>query len=290
MKEPWRPGLDTSTPKLTLPRRSSACAALISTDKVRMIGLSVHVVWLQNATRLSGMSTTTLTSEALTPVPAPTLPGSPSMPLFGRPRLGRRSRRLAWWTLGIVLFLLSLLWFIGVFGGNIRTVLPGRLYRSAQLTGSTLQGALVSHHIRTVVNLRGPLTTDAWYKSETQVCKQLGVSHLDVSFSATSLPPPEEMQKLVKAFDNAHYPVMVHCMGGSDRAGLASTVYMAVYQHEPLDQAQREELTFRYGHIKWGRAGAMDRFLDLYRKTGRGLGLRDWIFKSYPAEYARVHH
>lgn len=233
---------------------------------------------------------TSLISDGLGAMPAPGLPGSPYAPLSGGRWFRRRSFRLVLWTLGVVLSLLSLLWFIGVFGGNIRTVLPGRFYRSAQLTGPTLKEALLAHHIRTVVNLRGPEKTDAWYKNETKVCKQMGVSHVDVAFSATHLPPPVEIRKLVKAFDGARYPVMVHCMGGADRAGLASTLYMALYQHEPLEEAQDQQLTFRYGHVKWGRAGAMDRFLDLYRSTGHGMNLRNWILNAYPALYTHAHH
>ena len=29
----------------------------------------------------------------------------------------------------------------------------------------------------------------------------------------------------------------------------------------------------------------MDDFFDLYRKTGNGLSLRDWILQKYPALY-----
>lgn len=46
-------------------------------------------------------------------------------------------------------------WYIGAIGGNIHTVVPGQVYRSAQLTGSTLEHVLSTDHIRTVINLRG---------------------------------------------------------------------------------------------------------------------------------------
>ncbi|HEU4753192.1 MAG TPA: hypothetical protein VFU47_08785, partial [Armatimonadota bacterium] len=70
-----------------------------------------------------------------------------------------------------------------------------------------------------------------------------------------------------------------------DRSGLAATLYLNIYQGLPLDQAQRQGLTWRYGHFTY-QAGALDRFFDLYRQQGEGLGLREWIETRYPAIYA----
>ena len=200
-----------------------------------------------------------------------------------RSRWQRALRATAFGIIGI----LSILWYVGVFGGNLHEVLPGELYRSAQLTGSNLRSALEKDHIRTVINLRGPETGDPWWKNETAVCRGMGVGHVDVAFSASHLPPPKELSRLMAALDNSPRPVLLHCMGGSDRTGLAATLYLTLYKHVPLDQAEEEELTLRYGHIKWGSARAMDQFFDLYRQTAGGLALRNWIRSYYPSLYQR---
>jgi protein tyrosine phosphatase (PTP) superfamily phosphohydrolase (DUF442 family) len=196
------------------------------------------------------------------------------------------TRRLLVTLTVMVVCLLLLLWYVGVFGGNLRTVVAGRVYRSAQLTGRNLDTVLDSYGIRTVINLRGGGAQDGWYRSETASCAQRGVDHVDLSISAVRLPPPDELRKLLETFDKARYPVLFHCRGGSDRSGLAGTLYLHLYQGVPLDQAEARQLTWRYGHLSWGQAHPMNDFFDLYRQTSGGLGMREWILTRYPALYA----
>jgi hypothetical protein len=108
---------------------------------------------------------------------------------------------------------------------------------------------------------------------------------VDVGLSATHLPPPSQLDLLLAAFDRARYPLLFHCQAGADRSGLVGTIYLNVYRHVPLDRAEASQLTWRYGHIRWGRAHPMDDFFRLYRATGGGLSLRDWIATRYPALY-----
>lgn len=203
----------------------------------------------------------------------------------------RRSRRWRKVAVGFLVFLVAvllLLWYIGVFGGNVREVVPGRIYRSAQLTGRNLDTVLDAHHIKTVLNLRGGSEKDAWYRSELASCQARGITHIDTAFSALRYPPPDQLQKLLTAFDTAATPLLFHCNGGSDRSGMAGTLYLNLYQHVPLDEAQARQLTFRYGHVRWGQAHRMSDFFALYRETSQGLGLRAWITTRYPTLYAAL--
>lgn len=203
-------------------------------------------------------------------------------PAVKRRRLGRALAFLVAAT-GTVL---SVLWYIGVFGGNFHAVVPGRVYRSAQLTGHNLDEALQISHAKTVINLRGGSPSDAWYQSELASCRQAGAKHIDITMSARRLPDPRKLQMVMTAFDTAKYPVLYHCSAGSDRTGLVSALYLNVYKRMPLDQAQREGLTWRYGHISWGETHAMDDFFTMYRQTGHGKDLRSWITTDYPKLYA----
>src|SRR5450432_2641447 len=78
---------------------------------------------------------------------------------------GKSRRRLLYAGL-IFAILFIMLWCIGVFGGNVRTIQPGRAYRSATITGlnytgitarwvgNDLESVLKRDHIGTVICLR----------------------------------------------------------------------------------------------------------------------------------------
>ncbi|HEV2474229.1 MAG TPA: hypothetical protein VGS41_16245 [Chthonomonadales bacterium] len=185
----------------------------------------------------------------------------------------------------VITAILLLLWYVGVFGGNVRAVVPGLVYRSAQLTDGNLSDVLRRQHIRTVINLRGGSSSDWWYRSELRVCRRLGVVHDDIPMSAVHAPPPGELNRLLKDFDRDPYPILFHCQGGADRSGLVGTIYLNVYRDIPLNEAELSQLTWRYGHIAWSRTRAMNQFFDLYRRTAKGAPLRRWIIDRYPALY-----
>ncbi len=187
-----------------------------------------------------------------------------------------------------VVFVLLLLRYMGVFGGNIRTVSEGHIYRSAHITGNLLDDFLKDKGIRTMLNLRGGSLADTWYRSEIESCQNLHVRHIDTAFSAVKFPPPQVLVNILGVLDNAEYPILFHCRGGSDRSGLVGTLYLHIYENIPLDEAQKRQLTWRYGHIRFGQARAMDDFLEMYRQNSNGLGLREWIIKQYPALYAAL--
>jgi hypothetical protein len=220
----------------------------------------------------------------------------PDAPSLDRRRRLRRRAALAVGVFLLIVFLL--LCYVGVFGGNVRTVVPGQVYRSGQLTGNGIQplsaqwvgnsldNVLRSHHIRTVINLRGGSAQDAWYRAEETACAQDSAAHVDIPMSARFLPPPDRLRQLLDTFDHAAYPILIHCSAGADRTGLASAIYVHLYRHIPLDEAEAGQLTLRYGHVWFGSTRAMNAFFDLYRRTGDGLGLREWILTKYPAIYA----
>ncbi len=210
-------------------------------------------------------------------------------------------RRRALFALSVfLLVVLSITWAIGGLGGNVRTVTPGRVYRSAQITGSGigaltacwtgkgLEQVIKADGIKTVINLRGGNEQNAWYREEREICARNGVDHIDIGMSAIHAPHPTQLKRLLNAFDNARYPILYHCQGGSDRSGLVGTIYLNVYQNVPLDEAERQQLTLRYAHFKFTRTRAMDDFFDRYRQTGRGMTLRQWIQTTYPDVFAKL--
>ncbi|HEY3269117.1 MAG TPA: hypothetical protein VGM37_19575 [Armatimonadota bacterium] len=200
---------------------------------------------------------------------------------------GRRWRKLAY-PAAVVVAILCVLTYMGVFWGNIRTVEPGEFYRSGQLRGERLVRVLRDDRIRSVINLRGRLPRDRAWQGEVAACSEMGVAHVDVSLSASRLPPPRELRALLTAYDRLPRPILIHCAGGADRSGLASTIYENVYRKQPLNAAETSQLTWRYGHIAFGSAHPMNDFFTMYRQTGQGLSLRDWVVRKYPALYIQA--
>jgi hypothetical protein len=203
-----------------------------------------------------------------------------------RSRTNIRLKRTIVAVLSVLALLLGALRYVGVFGGNVREVVRGELYRSAQLTGPDLDRVLHDHHIRSVVNLRGALTSDRAYRAAVAMCRDEHVRHADVSLSAQRLPPPPELAKLIADFDTLPRPILVHCAGGADRSGLAATLYLTLVRHVPLDEAIAAQLTWRYGHLSFGSAHPMDDFFSMYRRDSHGMPLREWIVRRYPTKYA----
>ena len=169
---------------------------------------------------------------------------------------------------------------------NTHVVVPGRLYRSAQLNPAQLDGFVRAHGIRTVVNLRGQ-PFDDWYPAETRATQALGISQEDITTSANRLPPPGEIRRLIEVFDRSEPPLLIHCQQGADRTGLAAAIYQLLYTDASYAAARRQ-CSPRYGHWAIHTAAAMDEFFDQYERwlAARGEShspdaFRRWATRDY---------
>ena len=217
-------------------------------------------------------------------------------------KTANKKRVVLFSTLGFFAVAFVFCCYIGVLGGNVREVAPGKVYRSATLTGlnytgvtagfigNTMENVLKDKKIKTVINLRGGSNKDEWYREEVEACDKLAVKHIDFGMSARKLPPPQMVEGIIRDFDQAQYPILIHCQAGADRTGLVSTLYSYLYKGETLDQAQQEQLTWKYGHFPVANTHKMDEFFDLYRKYGEGCSFRDWLHVRYPPIYLASPH
>jgi protein tyrosine/serine phosphatase len=204
----------------------------------------------------------------------------------------RKHRKYSRWRLPLAFcatvaasVLLSL-WYLGCLTANFRVVTPGKLYRAGQMSEAQIRRTISTYGIKTIVNLAGQ-SQEAWYPGELKACKDLGVKHINIAMGAHRLPRPEKVAGLVEALKNESYPMLIHCLGGSDRSGLACAIYRTVIEHAPVETAVKEQLTWRYGHFTFGNARAMDQFFELYRQDTGGKDLERWIIEDYPSYYAK---
>ncbi len=172
--------------------------------------------------------------------------------------------------------------------GNFHEVLPGQVYRSAQLPPDELESLLRRRGVRTVVNLRGCAPGFDWYDAECRVTHRCGVAQEDVCLSSGRLPSAAEVRRLVDVIDRSARPILFHCHRGIDRTGLASA--MALLMDTAATPARaRGQLGLRYGHLVIGKTGYLDRFFDLYEGWLRERGLRHSpdVFRSWARDEYR---
>jgi protein tyrosine phosphatase (PTP) superfamily phosphohydrolase (DUF442 family) len=171
--------------------------------------------------------------------------------------------------------------------GNFHVVIPGQVYRSAQLTDEDLHTLIEKHGIRTVINLRGCCNPFPWYLKECRETHRRDVNQEDISFSAGRLPPVQEIRRLVEVLDRTEYPILIHCNRGADRTGLASAVVELLLTDASLNEGRRQ-LSPRFSHLALGRPANLDRFFDLYSEWLAAQGylhsrenFRHWLLQEY---------
>lgn len=150
-----------------------------------------------------------------------------------------------------------------IWSGNFHTIRPNEAYRSSQLTGAEFAAEIERHHIRSILNLRGPNPGDGWYRDELAASQAGGVAHYDVGISAEQAVPPEKIEKILAVLRDAPKPILIHCMSGADRAGFASALYRYAITGENPEEA-KEELSLLYGHFPYltSKTDAMDKSFD----------------------------
>jgi hypothetical protein len=178
-------------------------------------------------------------------------------------------------------------------GRNWHVVIPGQVYRSAQLSYDQLLDSARANGIRTVVNLRGTCPEFDWYLAESRATRDVDIGQEDITLCACRLPAPDELRRLVEVIDYAEYPLLFHCRQGVDRTGLAATLALLLRTDATPAEARRQ-LSLRYGHVSIGPTWCMLRFFDLYDawlqrqdRTHTPAAMREWADGGYCPDYLR---
>jgi hypothetical protein len=172
-------------------------------------------------------------------------------------------------------------------GGNLHTVLPGRIYRGAQPSPRKLDALVQRLGIRTVVNLRGCCAPEPWYLDEARVSALHGINQEDITFSAARLPSKHELRHLIEVIDRSEQPLFFHCRQGADRTGLAAAVALLLQPDVSYADA-RAQLGWRYSHLSFGPTGRLDAVFDRYeiwlhdtQREHSPSAFRHWVDEEY---------
>jgi len=170
---------------------------------------------------------------------------APTKPLSARRRaigivllLGLLGGAVTWWYGGLRN------WFIP---DNFGVVVPGKIYRSAQINRRILRRTLEENHIALIVDLSHEDSADA--RAERTIAAEMGVKRISLLLGGNGTGDPAVYPRAIKAIVDANRQgkaVLVHCQSGAQRTGGVVATYRILVEGMPRDQAFDEAK--RYHH------------------------------------------
>jgi protein tyrosine phosphatase (PTP) superfamily phosphohydrolase (DUF442 family) len=183
--------------------------------------------------------------------------------------------------------------FLGVFvsaryvSGNFGATVPGRVYRSGQMSARQMTDTVRSRGIRTVLNLRGPNPDQAWYRDERAAVLDAGATQVDFAMASDQWLSRSQVRTIVTLLDEAEPPVLIHCQWGSERTGLVAAMAELLRPGGTVASARRQfSAWYLYLPIKDGLTmrGHLDRYEHWLATTGQTHAprvFRSWVERAY---------
>ena len=177
-----------------------------------------------------------------------------------------------------------------VFNHNLHEVVPGRFYRSAEMSRKDLAQVVSERGIRSVIDLRiDEDGIDSSGKSEAQAVSEVGGTYRHIAFSSRRADQRESILKLLQAYSELPPPILVHCSSGTHRSGVASAIWLLEKEGRTPNEAA-QQLSLKYGFLQWERdlkaliqgKPTLDRVISAYQET-RGnstLAFSDWAAEA----------
>jgi protein-tyrosine phosphatase len=128
-------------------------------------------------------------------------------------------------------------------------VVPGQIYRSAQMHPWLLRRKIEDNHINVIIFLSHDDLEDTDVQAEKRIAEQENVQFLNFPMMGDGVAKPEMYTRALTALCDANRAgktVLVHCHSGAQRTGGVVAVYRMLVQKLPPAQALAEML--HYGH------------------------------------------
>ena len=154
------------------------------------------------------------------------------------------------------------------------------LYRSNMPTPSRIKN-YSKLGIKTIINLRCVRKDGGWLL-ENEACKKYNIKLIDFRARSRAAPEKEMIFEADKLFKNISYPALIHCKSGADRAGIMCALYFLLQKKQETKKA-KQQLSWKYLHIKWAKPGVLDSFVHEYSTQYKidKIKFLDWVKKKY---------
>ncbi len=155
-----------------------------------------------------------------------------------------------------IVFVWPLLLYRSVYAHSkrLKAIIPGRVYRSGQLTAEGFTDARYQFGLRTFINVQDDFPdpdlemsyVNRWTIKESALCARLGVRYVHIApdvLPRRDLPEqrPQAIEQLLAVLDDpSSYPVLIHCKAGLHRTGVLSAVVRMEYDGWTNAEAYRE--------------------------------------------------
>ena len=133
---------------------------------------------------------------------------------------------------------------------NFYEIKKNTFYRSKQLYHKRLDYYLKRFKIKTIINLRGVNSDKAWWNKEQEVIRKNNAKMYNIAMSARRFTTKEEVNQLLYIYKIAKRPILIHCLGGADRTGEASALWLLTQQNKSIKEAMKQ-LSHKFGHISF---------------------------------------
>jgi len=201
-----------------------------------------------------------------------------------------RRRRYLRWSLILLLLIfapLGLTITVRRSTGNLGTVQENRIYRSAQLTPEQMAKELDRHQIRTVLNLRGSNPDQPWFNQELKAALGHKTTHVSIPMASDQWLSRDQVETLLDVFDQAEYPMLVHCEFGAERTGLVSAILTLLRPGSTIEEGLNQ-FSVRYmflpihdGRVMIGHIRNYESWLKETAQSHEPALLRHWLLDVY---------
>jgi len=159
-----------------------------------------------------------------------------------------RSRRLRYWLAAILvvaaaIFVWNEFFKYRVIAKRWGVVVPGKVYRSGQVSKWMLEEKLKEHGIQVVIDLNGIETDDEHQEAEIATVARLGLEHHRFKLGGDGTGDIRHYADAIEVIHScvqSGRPVLVHCSAGAQRTGGVVATYRMLVQRQPPQVAYAE--------------------------------------------------